>query len=60
VKGQNFFICSFAGHCQSGMKIAVNAAWNGGVGGWIIRDESWDSWSFPFMSWYIYICNSMC
>lgn len=25
-KGQNFFICSFAGHCQSGMKIAVNAA----------------------------------
>ncbi|KAH8520731.1 hypothetical protein POPTR_001G209300v4 [Populus trichocarpa] len=26
VKGQNFFICSFAGHCQSGMKIAVNAA----------------------------------
>jgi hypothetical protein len=25
VKGQNFFICSFAGHCQSGMKIAVTA-----------------------------------
>ncbi|KAJ0025717.1 basic blue protein [Pistacia vera] len=25
VKGQNFFICSFSGHCQSGMKIAVNA-----------------------------------
>ncbi|XP_044474729.1 basic blue protein-like isoform X1 [Mangifera indica] len=26
VKGQNFFLCSFSGHCQSGMKIAVNAA----------------------------------
>ncbi|EEF33768.1 Basic blue protein, putative [Ricinus communis] len=25
VKGQNFFICSFAGHCQAGMKIAINA-----------------------------------
>ncbi|KAJ6427641.1 hypothetical protein OIU84_023100 [Salix udensis] len=25
VKGQNFFTCSFTGHCQSGMKIAVNA-----------------------------------
>ncbi|KAM7478906.1 hypothetical protein LguiA_027119 [Lonicera macranthoides] len=25
VKGTNFFICGFAGHCQSGMKIAVNA-----------------------------------
>ncbi|KAL2491027.1 Basic blue protein [Abeliophyllum distichum] len=25
VKGQNFFICNFAGHCQSGMKIAINA-----------------------------------
>ncbi|XP_018842089.2 basic blue protein-like [Juglans regia] len=25
VKGQNFFICSFTGHCQSGMKIAVTA-----------------------------------
>ncbi|CAI9764505.1 unnamed protein product [Fraxinus pennsylvanica] len=25
VKGQNFFICSIAGHCQSGMKIAVIA-----------------------------------
>ncbi|XP_073127960.1 basic blue protein-like [Henckelia pumila] len=24
-KGQNFFICSFPGHCQSGMKIAVTA-----------------------------------
>ncbi|RVW81068.1 Basic blue protein [Vitis vinifera] len=25
VKGQNFFICSFPGHCQSGMKIAITA-----------------------------------
>ncbi|KAG8368759.1 hypothetical protein BUALT_Bualt15G0079300 [Buddleja alternifolia] len=25
VKGQNFFICNFPGHCQSGMKIAVTA-----------------------------------
>ncbi|CAK7357011.1 unnamed protein product [Dovyalis caffra] len=25
-RGQNFFICTFAGHCQSGMKIAVTAA----------------------------------
>ncbi|KAG8368758.1 hypothetical protein BUALT_Bualt15G0079200 [Buddleja alternifolia] len=25
VKGQNFFICTFPGHCQSGMKIAVTA-----------------------------------
>ncbi|XP_057979785.1 basic blue protein-like [Malania oleifera] len=25
-KGQNFFLCSLPGHCQSGMKIAVNAA----------------------------------
>ncbi|XP_052192966.1 basic blue protein-like [Diospyros lotus] len=25
-KGQNFFICSFPGHCQSAMKIAVVAA----------------------------------
>ncbi|KAE8664658.1 Basic blue protein [Hibiscus syriacus] len=25
-KGQNFFICNFVGHCQSGMKIAVTAA----------------------------------
>nr|GMC83612.1 basic blue protein-like [Ipomoea batatas] len=25
VKGQNFFICSFPGHCESGMKIAVTA-----------------------------------
>ncbi|KAF3435187.1 hypothetical protein FNV43_RR22274 [Rhamnella rubrinervis] len=24
-KGLNFFICNFAGHCQSGMRIAVNA-----------------------------------
>lgn len=26
VKGANYFICSFAGHCEGGMKIAVNAA----------------------------------
>ncbi|KAI3445660.1 hypothetical protein Pfo_002325 [Paulownia fortunei] len=25
VKGQNFFICNFPGHCESGMKIAVAA-----------------------------------
>ncbi|XP_052194541.1 basic blue protein [Diospyros lotus] len=25
-KGQNFFICSFPGHCQAAMKIAVAAA----------------------------------
>ncbi|MEI4872577.1 hypothetical protein Q8G47_27995, partial [Klebsiella pneumoniae] len=25
-KGQNFFICNFPGHCESGMKIAVSAA----------------------------------
>ncbi|OAY75355.1 Chemocyanin [Ananas comosus] len=25
-RGTNYFICSFAGHCQSGMKIAVTAA----------------------------------
>ncbi|KAF5955145.1 hypothetical protein HYC85_008001 [Camellia sinensis] len=25
-KGPNYFICNFAGHCQSGMKIAVNAS----------------------------------
>ncbi|XVF00726.1 hypothetical protein REPUB_Repub04eG0026300 [Reevesia pubescens] len=25
-KGQNFFICSFTGHCQAQMKIAVTAA----------------------------------
>ncbi|KAK9748868.1 hypothetical protein RND81_02G086400 [Saponaria officinalis] len=25
-KGPNFFICSIPGHCQAGMKIAVNAA----------------------------------
>ncbi|KAK9162540.1 hypothetical protein Syun_003442 [Stephania yunnanensis] len=24
-KGQNFFICNFVGHCESGMKIALNA-----------------------------------
>ncbi|XP_060167740.1 basic blue protein-like [Lycium barbarum] len=24
-KGQNYFICNFAGHCQSGMKISVFA-----------------------------------
>ncbi|XP_057751873.1 basic blue protein [Arachis stenosperma] len=26
VRGQNYFICNFPGHCESGMKIAVNAA----------------------------------
>lgn len=26
-RGTNYFICSFAGHCQAGMKIAVTAAW---------------------------------
>ncbi|KAM1392411.1 hypothetical protein ACFX2I_019990 [Malus domestica] len=25
-QGQNFFICNFPGHCQSGMKIAITAA----------------------------------
>jgi len=25
-KGTNYFICSFVGHCQAGMKIAVTAA----------------------------------
>ncbi|XP_054803868.1 basic blue protein-like [Prosopis cineraria] len=25
VKGPNYFICSYPGHCQSAMKIAVNA-----------------------------------
>ncbi|KAK2966632.1 hypothetical protein RJ640_002330, partial [Escallonia rubra] len=25
VKGQNFFVCNFPGHCESGMKIAVTA-----------------------------------
>jgi azurin len=25
-RGANYFICSFPGHCQAGMKIAVNAA----------------------------------
>ncbi|KAK3001586.1 hypothetical protein RJ639_022437 [Escallonia herrerae] len=25
VKGQNFFICNFPGHCESGMKLAVTA-----------------------------------
>ncbi|ONK61343.1 uncharacterized protein A4U43_C08F28880 [Asparagus officinalis] len=25
-RGTNYFICSFAGHCQAGMKIAVTAA----------------------------------
>ncbi|KAI3442675.1 Phytocyanin domain-containing protein [Psidium guajava] len=25
-KGPNFFICNFPGHCESAMKIAVNAA----------------------------------
>ncbi|XP_073308894.1 basic blue protein-like [Primulina huaijiensis] len=24
-KGQNFFICSYAGHCEAGMKIAITA-----------------------------------
>ncbi|KAF8405833.1 hypothetical protein HHK36_007910 [Tetracentron sinense] len=24
-KGQNFFICNFVGHCESGMKIAITA-----------------------------------
>ncbi|XP_043710147.1 basic blue protein-like [Telopea speciosissima] len=24
-KGQNYFICNFPGHCESAMKIAVNA-----------------------------------
>lgn len=26
VKGTNYFICSFAGHCQAGMKVAVTAS----------------------------------
>ncbi|KAK3428170.1 hypothetical protein EUGRSUZ_F04279 [Eucalyptus grandis] len=26
VKGPNYFICNFPGHCESAMKIAVNAA----------------------------------
>ncbi|XP_016453626.1 basic blue protein-like [Nicotiana tabacum] len=26
VKGQNYFICNFAGHCESGMKISVFAS----------------------------------
>ncbi|XP_072953244.1 basic blue protein-like [Typha angustifolia] len=25
-RGTNYFICSFAGHCQAGMKMAVRAA----------------------------------
>jgi hypothetical protein len=25
-RGTNYFICSFPGHCQSGMKISINAA----------------------------------
>ncbi|KAG9458597.1 hypothetical protein H6P81_003105 [Aristolochia fimbriata] len=25
-RGKNYFICNFPGHCQGGMKIAVNAA----------------------------------
>ncbi|XP_072991940.1 basic blue protein-like [Typha latifolia] len=25
VKGTNYFVCNFAGHCESGMKIAVTA-----------------------------------
>ncbi|OIT35448.1 PREDICTED: basic blue protein [Nicotiana attenuata] len=26
VKGQNYFICNFVGHCESGMKISVFAS----------------------------------
>jgi len=26
VKGQNYFMCNFPGHCGSGVKIAINAA----------------------------------
>lgn len=25
-RGQNYFICNYVGHCESGMKIAINAA----------------------------------
>ncbi|OIW20835.1 hypothetical protein TanjilG_24303 [Lupinus angustifolius] len=25
-KGQNYFICNYVGHCEAGMKIAINAA----------------------------------
>jgi hypothetical protein len=25
-RGTNYFICTFQGHCQSGMKITINAA----------------------------------
>ncbi|KAL2339696.1 hypothetical protein Fmac_007636 [Flemingia macrophylla] len=25
-RGMNYFICNFPGHCQSGMKVAINAA----------------------------------
>ncbi|GKV24236.1 hypothetical protein SLEP1_g33871 [Rubroshorea leprosula] len=25
VKGKNYFICSFSGHCQGGMKVAITA-----------------------------------
>ncbi|KAJ1380323.1 Phytocyanin domain [Sesbania bispinosa] len=24
-RGQNYFICNYPGHCQSGMKVAINA-----------------------------------
>ncbi|NP_001265957.1 basic blue protein-like precursor [Cicer arietinum] len=24
-RGQNYFICNYVGHCESGMKIAINA-----------------------------------
>lgn len=24
-KGQNYFICNYPGHCESGMKISINA-----------------------------------
>lgn len=27
VKGENYFICTFPGHCESKMKVAVNAEW---------------------------------
>lgn len=29
VKGPNYFICSYPGHCQSGMKIAAITVWLG-------------------------------
>lgn len=24
-RGQNYFICNYPGHCESGMKVAINA-----------------------------------